>query len=396
MKEQGLKKASELQGYLTNRVLQMMKEKDRTIIGWEEIIQRGKLDGRVVALIWHNEKDTMMAVDNNHLAILTPATHAYLDFPESKTPGEVKAATWMPPISVEKSYSLAAKDYSPTSHVIGVQGCLWSDQFIHGTILQEIVPLNENRSENYVEYFTFPRLLALAEVGWTKESAREYKDFAHRLTYHYARLDQKECNYRVPEPTIVSMQETDKGVTFSLAESVKGAPIRYTTDGNYPTIHSPLYTSPVTVSNKNNFRAITVVNSRHYSLPIYFAYDYSEYKQYGEFTADWRPSNVQADKATLWKVDATGKISGNGMYEVTLIQTNGSNSLKVDGIKVTKRDELLEEIKDMQSVNQQHIVTYRFPINEFEAGTPFSIEMQISGEGGNDTNGAVFIKKVEE
>lgn len=396
MKEQGLKKASELQGYLTNRVLQMMKEKDRTIIGWEEIIQRGKLDGRVVALIWHNEKDTMMAVDNNHLAILTPATHAYLDFPESKTPGEVKAATWMPPISVEKSYSLAAKDYSPTSHVIGVQGCLWSDQFIHGTILQEIVPLNENRSENYVEYFTFPRLLALAEVGWTKESAREYKDFAHRLTYHYARLDQKECNYRVPEPTIVSMQETDKGVTFSLAESVKGAPIRYTTDGNYPTIHSPLYTGPVTVSNKNNFRAITVVNSRHYSLPIYFAYDYSEYKQYGEFTADWRPSNVQADKATLWKVDATGKISGNGMYEVTLIQTDGSNSLKVDGIKVTKRDELLEEIKDMQSVNQQHIVTYRFPINEFEAGTPFSIEMQISGEGGNDTNGAVFIKKMEE
>ncbi len=396
MKKQGLKKASELQGYLTNRVLQMMKEKNRTIIGWEEIIQRGKLDGRVVALIWHNESDTMMAVNNNHLAILTPATHAYLDFPESKTPGEVKAATWMPPISIEKSYSLAAKDYSPTSHVIGIQGCLWSDQFIHGTILQEIVPLNENRAENYVEYFTFPRLLALAEVGWTKESAREYKDFAHRLTYHYARLDQKECNYRVPEPTIVSMQETDQGVTFSLAESVNGAPIRYTTNGNYPTIHSPLYTGPVTVSNKNNFRAITVVNDRHYSLPIYFAYDYSEYKQYGEFTADWRPSNVQADKASVWKIDATGKISGNGMYEVTLVQTDGTNSLKVDGIKVLKRDELLEKIKDMQSVNKQHIVTYRFPIKSFEAGTPFYLEMQIYGDGGNNTNGAVFIKKVNE
>lgn len=396
MKKQGLKKASELQGYLTNRVLQMMKEKNRTIIGWEEIIQRGKLDGRVVALIWHNESDTMMAVNNNHLAILTPATHAYLDFPESKTPGEVKAATWMPPISIEKSYSLAAKDYSPTSHVIGIQGCLWSDQFIHGTILQEIAPLNENRAENYVEYFTFPRLLALAEVGWTKESAREYKDFAHRLTYHYARLDQKGCNYRVPEPTIVSMQETDQGVTFSLAESVNGAPIRYTTNGNYPTIHSPLYTGPVTVSNKNNFRAITVVNDRHYSLPIYFAYDYSEYKQYGEFTADWRPSNVQADKASVWKIDATGKISGNGMYEVTLVQTDGTNSLKVDGIKVLKRDELLEKIKDMQSVNKQHIVTYRFPIKSFEAGTPFYLEMQIYGDGGNNTNGAVFIKKVNE
>lgn len=56
MKENGLKEASQLQGYLTNRVLQMMKAKERTVIGWEEIIKRGDLDGQVVALIWHNEK----------------------------------------------------------------------------------------------------------------------------------------------------------------------------------------------------------------------------------------------------------------------------------------------------------------------------------------------------
>lgn len=395
MKENGLKKASELQGYLTNRVLQMMKEKDRTIIGWEEIIQRGKLDGQVVALIWHNEKDTIQAVEKDHLAILTPATHAYLDFPESKTPGEVKAATWMPPISVEKAYSLAAKDYSEGSHVLGVQGCFWSDQFIHGTILQEIVPLNENRSENYAEYLTFPRLLALAEVGWTKEANRSYKDFAQRLTSHYARLDEKGCNYRVPEPTIAKMDETAEGVTFTLTESVEGAPIRYTTDGSYPTIHSPLYTAPVKVDTKNNFRAITVVSNRHYSLPIYFAYDYAEYKQFGEFTAEWKPSIVP-DKATPWKIDATGKISGNGTYEVTFIQTDGANALKLNGIRVMKRDEVLKDIKEVQTVRKQHQVTYRFHVGSFEAGTPFTIETQIQGEGGNNTNGAVFIKKISE
>ena len=117
---------------------------------------------------------------------------------------------------------------------MGVQGCFWSDQFIHGTILQEITPLNENRSENYAEYLTFPRLLALAEVGWTKQNLREYNDFAQRPKYHYARLDQKGCNYRVPEPTIVSIKESDNGdITFTLTESVAGAPIRCTTDGSY-------------------------------------------------------------------------------------------------------------------------------------------------------------------
>lgn len=396
MKENGLKEASQLQGYLTNRVLQMMKAKERTVIGWEEIIKRGDLDGQVVALIWHNEKDTVMAVEKNHLAILTPATHAYLDFPEGKTPGEVKAATWMPPISIEKSYSLAAKDYSEGSHVLGVQGCMWSDQFIHGTILQEIVPINENRSENYVEYFTFPRMLALSEVGWTKEANRDYGDFAHRLTYHYARLDRKGCNYRVPEPFITSMKETPEGVTFTLSESVKGASIRYTTDGSYPTIHSPLYTSPVTVDTKNNFHAITVVSNRHYSLPIHFAYNYEDYKQYGEFAAEWKPALVSAEKLAPWKVDVTGKISGNGTYEVTFVQTEGNHGLEVSGINVFKRDERLVHIAQTQTVKKSQVAAFRFKIDSFEAGTPFYLDVQMAGVGGTNTNGAVFIRKISE
>ena len=54
MKREGLTKASDLQGYLTNVVADMMKKKDRTVVGWEEIIQRGKVNHPVVALMWHN------------------------------------------------------------------------------------------------------------------------------------------------------------------------------------------------------------------------------------------------------------------------------------------------------------------------------------------------------
>ena len=66
-------------------------------------------------------------------------------------------------------------------------------------------------------------------------------------------------------------------IEFTLSPAVADADIRYTTDGSYPTVHSPLYTTPVTVDDKSDFRAITVVNPRHYSLPIYFAPDYSGY-----------------------------------------------------------------------------------------------------------------------
>lgn len=398
MKREGLTKASDLQGYLTNVVSDMMKEKNRTIVGWEEIILRGKVKNPVVALIWHNVADSIKATKDGHKAILTPASHMYLDFPETGAPGEVKAAGWMPPISVEKCYSMEVNDYSPTSTVIGVQGCFWSDQFIHGTLLQEINLLNENRSENYAEYFTFPRLLAVSEVAWGKMANRNYADFATRLRKHYARLDNKQCAYRVPEPEIATMnQKADGKWEFTLAPSVAGAPIRYTTDGSYPHLHSPLYAGgPVVVDNKSDLRAITLVSNSHYSLPTYFAPDYSKYASYGVFATEWKSLQIQT-KPTPWRFEATGKISGNGTYEVSFISTKGNNSLQLESLKLFKRDEKLVDMTQTFKTNASspQPATYRFKVDAFEAGTPFFIEVQACGDGGNDTNGLVFVRKVE-
>ena len=392
MKREGLSKASELQGYLTNVVADMMKKKNRTVIGWEEIIQRGKLNEQVVALMWHNVGDTIQATRTGHKAILTPATHLYFDFPESRTPGEVKAATWMPPISLEKCYGMEVNDYSPSSTVMGVQGCFWSDQFIHGTVLQEITPLNENRSEQYAEYLIFPRMLALAELAWLPKAERKYADFAERMTLQYAKLDAKGCNYRVPEPKILSMTQEGDSLCFTLAPTVAGAPIRYTTNGSYPTIHSAVYNGPVRVKNKADFHAMTVVDNRHFSLPIYFAPDYSAYQQYGEFTTEWKPLQVQTSPSK-WRFECTGKISGNGEYEIAFIQTGGQNVLKLGNLSLLKRDEKLAEISINRSSQCGNPILGSLKVDAFEAGTPFYIEVEANGINGNDTRGLVFIRK---
>lgn len=392
MKREGLSKASELQGYLTNVVADMMKKKNRTVIGWEEIIQRGKLNEQVVALMWHNVGDTIQATRTGHKAILTPATHLYFDFPESRTPGEVKAATWMPPISLEKCYGIEVNDYSPAATVMGVQGCFWSDQFIHGTVLQEITPLNENRSEQYAEYLIFPRMLALAEVAWLPKAERRYEDFFERMKYQYAKLDAKGCNYRVPEPKIQSMTQEGDSLCFTLTPTVADAPIRYTTNGSYPTIHSAVYNGPVRVKNKADFHAMTVVDNRHFSLPIYFAPDYSAYKQYGEFTTEWKPLQVQTSPSK-WRFECTGKVSGNGEFEIAFIQTGGQNALKLGNLSLWKRDEKLAEISINQSSQTDKAVTGTFKVDAFEAGTPFYVEVEACGVNGNDTKGLVFIRK---
>ena len=393
MKSKELKKANELQGYLTNVVADMMKEKGKTVMGWQEIIMRGKVNTPVVSVVWLNPKDTIQAKELGHKAVYAPCTHMYYDFPESSTPGEVKAATWMPPVSVEKTYSTPLNDYSENSVTLGVQACYWSDQFIHGTLLQEIPYLDENRSENYAEYLAFPRVLALSEVAWSRSADRNYQNFRQRMSHHFARLDHKDCHYRVPEPIVKELkQETDKSYTYQLDSPVEGAKIVYTTDGSYPNIHSQVYTTPVNVKNKDDFRAMTVVTSRHYSLPLYTAPDYSAYKAYGVHAAGWKPLQIQVTPSP-WKFECTGKIAGDGDYEVTFVHTHGENALKLGNLKLYKRDQLLTEVNMSGKATDNEKVTYAFTVDQFEAGTPFFIEVEAHGEGGNDTAGLVFIRK---
>lgn len=395
MKREGLTKVSELQGWLTDQVAGWMKERGRTVIGWEEIIMRGKVNTPVVALIWHNVNDSIRAKEGGHKAILTPASHLYFDFPESNTPGEPQHATWMPPISLERAYSMPVNDYSPTSTTMGVQGCIWSDQFIHGTKLQEVIPIDENRSENYVEYFCVPRMLALSELGWDAAAQRDYADFSRRMKQQYQRLSAKGCTYRVPEPVVKSeVKQADGSVGITLESPVEGAVVRYTTDGSYPTIHSKIYQGEtITVKNRADLLAITEVTPTHYSLPLYTAPDYSAYKSYGDYTADWQPLRVQPT-AQPWRFECTGKIRGNGRYEITFVKTRGTNALRLGDIRVLKRDEVVAKVS--QNALTAPAVTIPFTVSNFEAGTPFYVEIMANGEGGNDSQGLVFIRKIGE
>ncbi len=390
MEREGLAKASELQGWLTNVVARMAARRGRTVLGWEEIIQRGRVEMPVTALIWHNVADTIQATRAGHKAVLTPCTHLYFDFPEGATPGEVKHATWMPPIPLEKTYGIEVNDYAPTSTVVGVQGSMWADQFIHGTTLQEIALIDENRSERYMEYFTFPRLLALAEVAWTPKALRSYPSFLSRLSRQYARLDAKGCGYRVPEPVIAATEPAGDSLRVTLAPAVAGAPIVYTTDGSYPTIHSARYTAPVTVARLEDLRAMTVVSPRHYSLPTYTPPDYSAYAALGTFAAAWKPLDLQPGPAT-WRLDCSGKVTANGTYDVTFVQTRGSKALRLGRLRLVKRDAVSAEAAPADNTGGHH--TYTLTVTDFEAGTPYYIEVETDAGGTNDSAGLVFVRK---
>jgi hexosaminidase len=395
--ELGLTKEAELQVYFTKRVQAMVKKHGKTVVGWDEMLEKG-LEDKAVGMVWHNKKKAISGTHDGHDVVMALTGHCYFDVAESKIPGEVKAATWLPPISLEKVYAfdpmIEGLDEKYRSQVLGGHATLWSDQFIHGTILQEIAPINENRSEKYFDYLTFPRMAALAEACWTPAENKNWEDFEKRMATHYSRFDQAGYGYRVPQPKLISKEKKDFGFEIQLQNVVDGAEIRYTTDGVWPNPYSPVYSRPVNVKRLSDFMAITVVNRQQYSLPLYFPEKYDKFKEYGQLVVEWNPYNVKGKTFAPLEMNATGKIDQNGTYELSFWYTGGTYRLEIESIEVFKNgNKIAEDIHPAYTGSSSKNNTYTFTIDDYETGAAFIIKAMVKGDLGNDSFGAVFIKR---
>jgi hexosaminidase len=103
-------------------------------------------------------------------AVSCPQEYCYFDWAEAERDGEPLAIAGY--VSLEKVYAFEPGD------VTGVQGNLWT----------EYLP-----TPRLVEWRAYPRLAALAEVGWGKA---DFADFAQRLPAHLERLKELAVNYR--------------------------------------------------------------------------------------------------------------------------------------------------------------------------------------------------------
>lgn len=395
----GLEREADLQVYFTNRVQKVLKNHGKTIVGWDEIIERG-LEDKAVGMVWHNKKKAILGAEAGHEMVMALSNHAYFDVAESGIPGEVKAATWLSPISLEKVYGMdpmvegLKEEFQ--SQVLGVHATLWSDQFIHGTILQEILPINENRSEKYFDYLTFPRMAALAEVGWTQKGHKDWFGFEKRMRKHYNRYDEAGYGYRVPLPKLIEKKEVDGRIEVTLENVVEGAHITYTTNGLKPTTYDKIYTKAVSVEKLSDFKAITVVNRHQFSLPLYFPEKYGQFKKFGTLLGEWKPALIKGVGFGELELNATGKIEGDGTYEVTFIYTEGAHKLEIEGVSVYKNRQLITADKHLgETGSTSNDNTYIIKIDDYETGAEFKIKANVRGDIGNDTYGVVFIKKKE-
>lgn len=120
-------------------------------------------------------------------------------------------------------------------YILGGQGNVWTE-FIS----------NARR----VEYMTWPRGLALAEVLWSPVEKRNWKFFLPRVEAQFLRFDQAEINYAqsIYDPFVVPEKDQDGNLKIKLSSEMNDLDIYYTFDHSFPDKFSAKYLdSPITI-----------------------------------------------------------------------------------------------------------------------------------------------------
>jgi hexosaminidase len=182
----GLGESRLLQRWLTRRFVEMLRERGKTAIGWDEVMEASEggggdctaLPSGLIVMFWrshadyHGKEQLLEAASRQgRRIIMTPNGHgAYLDYRQRDDPGEPGA--WRVSTLEQSYYLRLAVPGVAEELVLGGQGNLWAESIA---------------SDPVAEYLAFPRLCALSEALWSKE--RDYADFRTRLASHSLRLD---------------------------------------------------------------------------------------------------------------------------------------------------------------------------------------------------------------
>lgn len=235
IKQKGLKNEHELQSYFIKQVEKMVNAKGKSMIGWNEILEGG-LAPNATVMSWQGEMGGIAAAKAGHNVIMTPMEYNYLDLKQGQSESEPNIGYSEALLSTCYNYKVIPEGLNEdeAKKIMGIQGNLWTESI---------------SDWGKVTYMTFPRLFAVAENGWTSESAQNFDDFIERLQPQLRRLDAKGIRYAksVFNPWI-HQKGNGKSIEITLETELNSAEIRYTLDGSVPTKNSLLYATPFTLT----------------------------------------------------------------------------------------------------------------------------------------------------
>jgi hexosaminidase len=177
--------------YLTfqARVLPLVTKYGKTAYGWNEIA-KSPASANAIAQYWDTattNPTVVAAAARGTKVIMSPANRAYLDMKYDRN--TQLGLSWAGYIEVRTAYDwdpATRLTGLPESAVLGVEAPLWSETL---------------RKLDDIEFMAFPRLPAIAELGWSPASTHDWTSFATRLGAYGPRWTARGVDF-YPSPQI--------------------------------------------------------------------------------------------------------------------------------------------------------------------------------------------------
>ena len=184
IRSKGLKDEDELQAWFIKQMDAFLAKRGRRMVGWDEILQGGLAPGATV-MSWRGQQGGITAANAGHDVVMAPTSHTYFDYYQGPSDKEPLAIGGDLPLVKVYGFEPIPEDIAAgkTGHVLGVQGQLWGEYI---------------STARHLEYMAYPRASALAEVGWSPKTSKNYENFLARLSRHLNRFDVAGIHYRKP------------------------------------------------------------------------------------------------------------------------------------------------------------------------------------------------------
>lgn len=244
MADEKLADAFELQSYFMHRIEKFVNSKGRKIIGWDEIMEGG-LSKTATVMSWRGLTPGLEAAEMGNQVIMTPGTPCYISRAQS-----INDVTNAEPdsevLTMRDLYEFdpVPKELGAEYHknIIGVQVCQWAE----GTPNMKILMFK-----------SYPRAIAMAEIGWTPQDMRRWDDFYARVNNNLKYLDAAGVEHgpRSYDVRINIVPDDNTGkVMLEFITEVPGD-VYYTMDGSEPTKQSPVYSGNQEITGSGTIKA---------------------------------------------------------------------------------------------------------------------------------------------
>ncbi|MCW2503915.1 MAG: beta-N-acetylhexosaminidase [Actinomycetia bacterium] len=154
----------------------------KTAIGWQEITAAALDPGTVVQYWQRNDPPgPLVAAAGKAKFVLSPADKTYLDM--KYNPQTELGLSWAGFVEVRDAYDWDPATLLPgvgEARVLGVEAPIWTETL-------------ENASD--VLFMAFPRLPAIAELGWSPRSSHDWDSFRRRLAIQAPHWDAMHLSY---------------------------------------------------------------------------------------------------------------------------------------------------------------------------------------------------------